>query len=141
MTRKISYGAAQIKLGQAHELRLGNLDARRDWGFAGDYVHAMWLMLQPDEPRDYVVGTGVQHSVRDLVELAFGRLGLDWRAHVVQDERLLRPAEVDTLVANPSQARRDLGWEPKVDFEALVQMMVDADLERLSGQSPTQDVS
>ncbi|UCF21397.1 MAG: GDP-mannose 4,6-dehydratase [Gemmatimonadota bacterium] len=132
VTRKVSYGVARIKLGLATELPLGNLDAKRDWGFAGDYVRAMWQMLQEEVPSDYVVGTGVQHSVRDLIELAFEHVGLDWREHVVQDERLLRPAEVDTLVADASKARRQLGWEPTVDFDGLVRMMVDADVELLS---------
>jgi len=129
VTRKVTYNAARIKLGLADELRLGNLDARRDWGYAGDYVQAMWMMLQPGEPRDYVVGTGIQHSVQDLVELAFDYLDLDWRDYVVQDESLRRPAEVETLVADPSRARRELGWERGVDFRSLVEMMVDADLE------------
>lgn len=134
VTRKITYGAAQIKLGLTRELRLGNLEAKRDWGFAGDYVRAMWQMLQQDEPVDYVVGTGVQHSVRDVVERAFGCLGLDWREYVVGDERLRRPAEVDTLVADPSRARERLGWKPTVDFDALIEMMVDADLEFLRAE-------
>jgi GDPmannose 4,6-dehydratase len=138
VSRKVTYGVAQIKLGRARELRLGNLDAKRDWGFAGDYVRAMWQMLQQDEPRDYVVGTGVQHSVQDLVEFAFGHAGLDWRQYVVQDERLRRPAEVDTLVADASRARHELGWEPTVDFEGLIQMMVDADLELLRTKSTSQ---
>ncbi len=129
VTRKVTYNAARIKLGLADELRLGNLDARRDWGYAGDYVQAMWMMLQRGEPRDYVVGTGIQHSVQDLVELAFEYLDLDWRDCVLLDERLRRPAEVETLVADPSRARRELGWEQSVDFRSLVEMMVDADLE------------
>ncbi len=132
VTRKITYGAARIKLGLAKELRLGNLEARRDWGFAGDYVRMMWMMLQQDEPDDYVIGTGVTHSVRELCEAAFGRLGLDYRQYVVQDPRFYRPAEVDLLVADPSKARRKLGWTPSVSFEALVHMMVDADLKRVS---------
>jgi len=131
VTRKVTEGAARIRAGLATELRLGNLDARRDWGFAGDYVEAMWLMLQQAEPRDFVVGTGEMHTVRDLVEIAFDRAGLDWRKHVVVDPRFIRPAEVDVLVADPSRARRDLGWSPKVTFEQLVTMMVDADLARL----------
>lgn len=130
VTRKVTEGAARIRAGLATELRLGNLDARRDWGFAGDYVEAMWLMLQQAEPRDFVVGTGEMHTVRDLVEIAFDRAGLDWRKHVVVDPRFIRPAEVDVLVADPSRARRDLGWSPKVTFEQLVTMMVDADLAR-----------
>lgn len=141
VTRKVTDAAARIKLGAAKELRLGNLDARRDWGFAGDYVEAMWRMLQQEEPVDFVVGTGVQHSVRDLVELAFGYLDLDWKKHVVRDDRLLRPAEVDTLVADYSKARDVLGWEPAVDFEGLVQMMAAADLERLRSKSEEQGSS
>ena len=131
VTRKISDGAARIKLGLAKELRLGNLDARRDWGFAGDYVEAMWRMLQRPEPRDYVVGSGTTHSVREFVEIAFGHLGLDWKKHVVEDPRFFRPAEVDLLQADPSLARRELQWAPTVSFEELVRMMVDADLKRL----------
>ena len=132
VTRKVSDGAARIKLGLARELHLGNLDARRDWGFAGDYVAAMWAMLQGPEPRDYVVGTGTARSVRELVELAFGHVGLDWREHVISGPALLRPAEVDVLVADSGKARAELGWLPTVDFAALVRMMVDADLERVS---------
>jgi GDPmannose 4,6-dehydratase len=135
VTRKISDGAARIKLGLAKELRLGNLDARRDWGFAGDYVEAMWRMLQRPEPRDYVVGSGTTHSVREFVEIAFGHLGLDWKKHVVEDPRFFRPAEVDLLQADPSLARRELQWAPTVSFEELVRMMVDADLKRLGGGS------
>ncbi|MGQ9802490.1 MAG: GDP-mannose 4,6-dehydratase [Anaerolineae bacterium] len=131
VTRKVSYNVAKIKLGLAKELRLGNLDARRDWGFAGDYVRAMWLMLQQPAPDDYVVGTGQTHSVRQLCEIAFAHVGLDWRDYVVQDPRYMRPAEVDLLVADPSKARRVLGWEPTVSFEELVKMMVDADLKLL----------
>jgi GDPmannose 4,6-dehydratase len=130
VTRKVTDGVARIKLGLQKELRLGNLDARRDWGFAGDYVDAMWRMLQRDEPDDYVVGTGETWSVRQLCELAFASQGLDWKEHVVLDEKFMRPAEVDLLVADPSKAKRDLGWEPKVGFTQLVQMMVDADLAR-----------
>jgi GDPmannose 4,6-dehydratase len=131
VTRKVTDGVARIKLGLAHELRLGNLDARRDWGFAGDYVDAMWRMLQQPSPQDYVVGTGRTHSVRDLVEAAFGHVGLDWRKHVVTDPKYMRPAEVDLLQADPSKACRELGWSPRVEFGELVAMMVDADLERL----------
>ncbi len=131
VTRKVTDAAARIKLGLQEKLRLGNLDAQRDWGFAGDYVRAMWMMMQRDEPVDYVVATGETHSVRELVEQAFGHVGLDWREHVVQDERFMRPAEVDLLVGDPARAKADLGWEPEVRFEQLVQMMVDADLERL----------
>jgi len=131
VTRKVSEGAARIKLGLASELLLGNLDARRDWGFAGDYVRAMWLMLQQDEPSDYVIATGAQHSVRDLVEIAFDRVGLDWKKHVRQDPALTRPAEVDTLLGDSSYARERLGWHPEVTFPQLVRMMVDADVELL----------
>ena len=131
VTRKVSDGVARIKLGLARELRLGNLDAHRDWGFAGDYVEAMWRMLQQDQPQDYVVGSGETHSVRELVELAFGRVGLDYRDYVVSDPRFYRPAEVDVLLADPAKARRELDWRPTVDFPELVGMMVDADLERL----------
>lgn len=130
VTRKITDGAARIKLGLVSELALGNLDSKRDWGFAGDYVEAMWLMLQRDEPRDYVIGTGVSHSVRDLAERAFACVGLDWTDHVMQDPRFMRPAEVDFLVADASRAKAELGWEPRVDFDDLVRMMVEADLER-----------
>jgi GDPmannose 4,6-dehydratase len=135
VTRKVTDGVARIKLGLARELRLGNLDARRDWGFAGDYVDAMWRMLQQPEPRDYVIGTGQTHSVRELVEAAFGHVGLDWRKHVTTDPKYMRPAEVDLLQADPSKARKELGWSPKVGFSELVAMMVDADLERLRGRS------
>ena len=133
VTRKVSDGAARIKLGLAKQLRLGNLDARRDWGYAGDYVDAMWRMLQPKEPSDYVIGTGEAHSVRDLVETAFSHVGLDWRQHVVTDPAFIRPAEVDVLLANPAKARAELGWKPVVGFTELVKLMVDADLERLKG--------
>jgi GDPmannose 4,6-dehydratase len=134
VTRKISHGVAQIVLGTADTLRLGNLDAQRDWGFAGDYVEAMWLMLQQDEPDDYVVGTAETHSVREFCELAFGHVNLDWERHVVQDERFMRPAEVDLLVADPSKANKVLGWKPRTTFPELVRMMVDADLDLLSGK-------
>jgi GDPmannose 4,6-dehydratase len=132
VSRKITYGVARIKLGLAKELRLGNLEARRDWGFVGDYVEAMWMMLQRDKPDDYVIGTGMTHSVRDLCELAFNHVGLDYQEFVVQDPRFYRPAEVDFLVADPGKAHRDLGWQPKVSFEELVKMMVDEDLRRLA---------
>jgi GDPmannose 4,6-dehydratase len=132
VTRKVTDGVARIKLGMAKDLRLGNLDARRDWGFAGDYVEAMWLMLQQSEARDYVIGTGETHSVRELVELAFGRVGLDYRRYVVSDPRFHRPAEVDLLLADPTKARKELGWKPRVSFAELVAMMVDADMTRLS---------
>jgi len=131
VTRKISHGVAAIKLGLAEELTLGNLDARRDWGYAPDYVEAMWLMLQQDAPDDFVVGTGVAHSVRDVVEIAFDEVELDAAAYVRQDPRLIRPAEVDTLIADASKARRLLDWEPKTDFEGLIRLMVRADLELL----------
>jgi GDPmannose 4,6-dehydratase len=130
VTRKVTDGVARIKLGYQKELHLGNLDARRDWGFAGDYVDAMWRMLQQDEPDDYVVGTGETWSVRQLCEIAFECAGLNWEDHVVFDQKFMRPAEVDLLVADPSKAKRVLGWEPKVGFRELVQMMYDADLER-----------
>jgi GDPmannose 4,6-dehydratase len=132
VTRKVTDGAARIKHGLADKLHLGNLDARRDWGFAGDYVKAMWLMLQQDEPRDYVVATGETQSVQDLVAAAFGHAGLDWREHVVLDERFVRPAEVDLLIGDPAKAREELGWSPEVGFGELVRMMVEADLERLA---------
>jgi len=131
VTRKVTDGVARIKLGLARELRLGNLEARRDWGFAGDYVDAMWRMLQQPSPRDYVIGTGRTHSVGELVEAAFGHVGLDWRKHVVTDPKYIRPAEVDLLQADPSKAQRELGWTPTVGFHELVAMMVDADLTRL----------
>jgi GDPmannose 4,6-dehydratase len=131
VTRKVTYGVAQIKLGLANELRLGNLESRRDWGFAGDYVRAMWLMLQQDQPDDYVVGTGETHSVRELCQVAFGHLNMDWEQHVVVDPAFYRPAEVDMLVSDPAKAREVLGWEPEVSFETLIQMMVDADLAHL----------
>ncbi len=132
VTRKVSDAAARIKLGLAREVALGNLDAHRDWGFAGDYVRAMWLMLQQDRAEDYVIATGVSHSVRDLVEIAFAHVGLDWRDHVRTDPALLRPAEVDHLLGDASKARAQLGWRPEVAFKQLVEMMVDADLARLS---------
>jgi GDPmannose 4,6-dehydratase len=128
VTRKITWHAAAIKLGLASELRLGNLEAERDWGYAGDYVRAMWLMLQQDMAEDFVIATGVTHSVRECVEVAFDHVGLDLDSHVVIDPRLLRPAEVEHLIGDASKARRILGWEPKVDFESLIRMMVDADL-------------
>ncbi|MDX2261726.1 MAG: GDP-mannose 4,6-dehydratase [Gemmatimonadales bacterium] len=131
VTRKVSDGVARIALGLETELRMGNLEARRDWGYAGDYVDAMWRMLQQDEPVDYVIGSGETHSVEDLVRVAFERVGLDWRKHVVVDPRFYRPAEVDLLLADPGKAARELGWKPTVSFEQLVHMMVDADLERL----------
>lgn len=134
VSRKISYGAARIKLGLAKELRLGNLEARRDWGFAGDYVDAMWRLIHNDQPEDFVVGTGETHSVRDMCEKAFRYLNLDYHDHVVQDPRYFRPAEVDLLVADASRVQQKLGWEPDVTFDGLVEMMVDADLKRLGGE-------
>jgi GDPmannose 4,6-dehydratase len=130
VTRKVTDGVARVKQGLARELRLGNLDARRDWGFAGDYVEAMWLMLQQDEPSDYVVATGESHSVRELVELAFSSADLDWREHVVIDPDLRRPAEVDLLLGDATKARRELGWGPKIPFPELVRMMLETDLAR-----------
>jgi GDPmannose 4,6-dehydratase len=132
VTRKVTDGVARIKLGLQKELRLGNLEAKRDWGFAGDYVKAMWLMLQQDQPDDFVIATGETHSVRELVETAFNCVGLDWTKHVTMDPALKRPAEVDLLVGDPSKARRLLGWRPEVSFKQLVQMMVEADLARLA---------
>jgi len=132
VTRKVTDGVARIRLGLADQLPLGNLDACRDWGFAGDYVRAMWLMLQQEKADDYVIASGVTHSVRQLVEVAFGHAGLDWQKHVRTDPALLRPAEVDHLIGDASKARRVLGWEPTVSFEQLVAMMVDADIEKLS---------
>ena len=132
VTRKVTDGVARIKLGKAKELRLGNLDSGRDWGFAGDYVDAMWRMLQQQQPIDYVVGSGTMHTVRDLCAAAFAHAGLDWQQYVKVDPKFVRPAEVDVLRADASRARKELGWTPKVSFEQLVQMMVDADLERLS---------
>ncbi len=132
VTRKITDGVARIKLGLAEDLRLGNIDSQRDWGFAGDYVDAMWRMLQQPEPEDYVIGTGVTHSVRDLIEIAFTRVGLEWQSYVKQDPKFIRPAEVDILLADPSKAKSKLDWEPRVGFEEMIQRMVDADLERLA---------
>lgn len=131
VTRKVTFNVAKIKLGLSNELRIGNLDSQRDWGFAGDYVQAMWLMLQQDAPDDYVVATGVTHSVQRLLEVAFGTVDLDWQNYAVQDERFMRPAEVDLLVGDRSKAHAKLGWEPSVSFEEMIQMMVEADLERL----------
>ena len=131
VTRKISDGVARIKLGLASELRLGNLDAQRDWGFAGDYVRAMWMMLQQEQADDYVVATGRTHAVREFVRLAFAAVDLDWERYVVVDPRYYRPAEVDLLVGDPSKAKRVLGWTPEVSFEQLVEQMVHADLDRL----------
>jgi GDPmannose 4,6-dehydratase len=134
VTRKASYGAARIKLGRQKKLKMGNLDAERDWGFAGDYVEAMWQMLQQDEPTDYVVASGVAHSVRQLLEIAFGHLGMDYRDYVETDAALLRPAEVYHLLGDSSRARQELGWKPKVSFDGLIKMMVDEDLARLDAR-------
>ena len=130
VTRKVTDAVARIKLGHQKELRLGNLDARRDWGYAGDYVEAMWLMLQQSTPDDYVIATGEMHTVRELCEIAFNHVGLDWNKYVIQDKRFFRPAEVDLLVGDSTKARQKLGWKPKVSFAELVRMMVDADMER-----------
>jgi GDPmannose 4,6-dehydratase len=135
VTRKVTDGVARIKLGRSDTLKIGNLDAHRDWGFAGDYVRAMWMMLQQDRAEDYVIASGVSHSVKELIEIAFARAGLDWQKHVKVDQALLRPAEVDHLLGDPSKAKRELGWTPQVSFKQLVEMMVDADLERL-GATP-----
>jgi len=134
VTRKVTDGVARIKLGLAKELRLGNLDARRDWGFAGDYVEAMWLMLQQDAPDDYVIATGETHTVEKLVDVAFSHAGLKWKDYVRLDPAFLRPAEVDLLIGDPSKAQAQLGWKPKVSFEQMIQMMVDSDIERLSNR-------
>jgi GDPmannose 4,6-dehydratase len=136
VTRKITHGVARIKLGLAETLPLGNLDAQRDWGYAPDYVYAMWLMLQQSSPQDFVVATGRTHSVERLCELAFAAAGLNWKDHVTQDERFLRPAEVDLLVGDASNARSQLGWEPSVSFEEMVEIMVNADIKLLSGENP-----
>ena len=133
VTRKVSDGVARIKLGLADHVSLGNLDAHRDWGYAGDYVRAMWMMLQQDAADDYVIASGVSHSVRDLVEIAFGHVGLEWQKYVRTDPALLRPAEVDHLIGDASKAQRVLGWKPTVSFARLVAMMVDADIAYLSG--------
>lgn len=131
VTRKITYHAAKIKLGLASEIRIGNTDAKRDWGFAGDYVRAMWLMLQQDEPDDYVIATGETHSVERLLDVAFDCVGLSWKDYAIQDERFMRPAEVDLLVGDPSKAGKKLGWEPQVSFEELISMMVESDLKKI----------
>ena len=135
VTRKITYAAAKIRLGMASELRLGNLQAKRDWGFAGDYVRAMWLMLQQDQADDYVIGTGQTHTVEEFVQIAFDHLNLDWRDYVIVDPQFYRPAEVDLLLADPTKARTQLGWEPEVGFPDLVKMMVNSDLALLGGDS------
>ncbi len=131
VTRKVTYNAAKIKLGMANELRMGNLEAQRDWGFAGDYVQAMWLMLQQDAPQDYVIATGKTHSVQRLLEVAFGCIDLNWQVYYQQDERFMRPAEVDLLIGDSTKAQQTLGWKPAVTFEQMIQMMVEADIERL----------
>src|SRR5471032_254783 len=135
VTRKVTDGVARIKLGLANTLSLGNIDSCRDWGFAGDYVNAMWLMLQQDHADDYVIATGIAHSVRDLVTVAFGHVGLDWQKYITLDPKLIRPAEVEHLIGDSSKAKNQLGWVPSVDFTGLVKMMVDADLERV-GAAP-----
>jgi GDPmannose 4,6-dehydratase len=140
VTRKVTDGVARIKLGLADSLALGNLDAQRDWGFAGDYVRAMWLMLQQPTADDYVIATGISHSVKELVGIAFSRVGLDWEKHVRIDPKFLRPAEVDHLIGNPAKAKRVLGWEPKVDFKQLIEMMVDADMERVGANAALSSV-
>jgi GDPmannose 4,6-dehydratase len=139
VTRKVSYNVAKIKLGLTNELRMGNYDAQRDWGFAGDYVEAMWLMLQQDEPDDYIIATGRTYSIQRLLETAFGVVGLNWQDYTVQDEKFMRPAEVDLLVGDPSKAMAKLGWEPQVGFEELVQMMVESDLELLKREGTSRD--
>ena len=137
VTRKITHHVAKIKLGLANEIRMGNVDARRDWGFAGDYVKAMWLMLQQDNPEDYVIATGETHSVEEFLDVAFGYVDLDWHDYMVQDPRFMRPAEVDLLVGDPSKAKKNLDWQPDVTFEGLIKMMVDADIKLLQqGETP-----
>jgi GDPmannose 4,6-dehydratase len=139
ITRKVSHGAAQIKLGLKQKLGVGNLDAKRDWGFAGDYVDAMWRMLQQETPEDFVIATHETHTVRELIEIAFSRVGLDWQKHVEIDPAFVRPAEVDLLIGDYSKAQKQLGWEPKVRFKQLVEMMVDADLKRLEQRKASGD--
>jgi GDPmannose 4,6-dehydratase len=138
VTRKVTDAVARIKLGLSDSLGLGNLDAQRDWGFAGDYVRAMWMMLQQETADDFVIATGESHSVRELVEVAFGHVGLDWEKYVKLDKRFLRPAEVDHLIGDPAKAKATLGWKPEVDFVGLVKMMVDADVARHSGTRTTE---
>ncbi|QNF28468.1 GDP-mannose 4,6-dehydratase [Metabacillus elymi] len=135
VTRKVTKAVARIKLGLQKELRLGNLDAKRDWGYAGDYVNAMWLMLQQEKPDDYVIATGETHSVKELVEIAFSYVGLDWKKYVVQDPKLMRPAEVDILLGDPHKAKEKLGWKTEVSFEELIKMMVDSDLNRFANSN------
>jgi GDPmannose 4,6-dehydratase len=137
VTRKITLAAARIAVGRQKELRLGNLEARRDWGFTGDYVEAMRLMLQRDEPKDYVIGTGETHTVQEFVEAAFAHVGLDWQKYVVIDPKLVRPAEVDLLISNPRRAREELGWTPRVSFHELVRMMVEADVAAVAREVPS----
>jgi len=141
VTRKVTDGVAKIKLGKTDHLALGNLDAQRDWGFAGDYVGAMWSMLQQDHADDYVIATGISHSVRDLVETAFAHVGLDWNTHVTLDPKFIRPAEVEHLIGDNAKARKALGWQPKIDFTGLVKMMVDADLARVAAEPPADRLS
>jgi GDPmannose 4,6-dehydratase len=131
VTRKVTDAVARIKLGLQKQLPMGNLDARRDWGFAGDYVRAMWMMLQQAKPQDYVIATGVNHSVKDLLRIAFSHAGLDWKQYVKIDPKLIRPAEVEQLLGNPAKAKKELGWKLEVSFERMIEMMVDADLERV----------
>jgi GDPmannose 4,6-dehydratase len=138
VTRKVTDGVARIKMGIQKELRLGNLEAKRDWGFAKDYVRAMWLMLQQDKPDDYVISSDRTHTVREMCEVAFSHVGLDWQKHVIEDQEFFRPAEVQLLLGNSAKARKKLGWTPEVSFEQLIRLMVDADLERLKGQGVTQ---
>lgn len=133
VTRKVTDAVARIKLGLQNELRMGNLDAKRDWGFAGDYVKAMWLMLQQDQPDDYVISTGETHTVEELVQVAFDHAGLNWRDYVVIDPKFVRPAEVDLLLGDCTKAKENLGWELEVGFEQLIKMMVDSDLSKLQG--------
>ncbi|MCZ6603127.1 MAG: GDP-mannose 4,6-dehydratase, partial [Planctomycetota bacterium] len=134
VTRKITLAAAKAKLDPSRKLKLGNLEARRDWGFAGDYVRAMWMMLQQEKAEDYVIATGEMHTVQDVAELAYAHVGLDWKDHVVVDKGLFRPAEVDQLMGDASKAKKELGWEPEVSFEDLIRTMVDADLERVKAE-------
>jgi GDPmannose 4,6-dehydratase len=141
VTRKVTDGVARIKLGLGDTLKIGNLDAHRDWGFAGDYVRAMWMMLQQERPEDFVIATGVSHSVKELIEIAFARAGLDWQKHVKVDSSLMRPAEVDHLLGDPSKAKAQLGWTPQVSFKQLVEMMVDADVKRLERKAAAARVS
>jgi GDPmannose 4,6-dehydratase len=141
VSRKVTDGVARIKLGLSDTLHMGNLDAHRDWGYAGDYVRAMWLMLQQNTPDDYVIATGISHSVRELVQIAFAHAGLDWEQYVRVDPALLRPAEVDHLLGDASKARTTLGWTPRVDFTQLVEMMVDADLERVAASASARTVA